>query len=98
MVLEQPGVPLAVGRVDESALGHALVLEHHPALPGPRNLLGPVDDDRPDPVEGPGDVQEVVRPLPLPELGALRPQAHGLAHHAVRLFDDDAIEAVGLDP
>ncbi len=60
VVLEHIGIPLAVRGVDQSALGHALVLQGDPALVWPGDSVGAVDQHGAHATLRPGDVEDVV--------------------------------------
>jgi hypothetical protein len=75
VVLEQVGVPLAVGRVDDAPLRDALVPQDDSAFVRAGDRVGPVDDLRAHVAARPSDVEQVVLPVHLDHLRSFRRQA-----------------------
>ncbi len=97
VVAEQIGIPIAVGRIDQSALCDALVLHGDATFIGAGDLVGAVDEHGAAPAAfRRGDIEEVILAVDLEELGTLGAQTACFigAEQQVCVFDDHLVDAV----
>jgi hypothetical protein len=97
VIAKQVGIPIALRRIDQAALRHALVLQGNAAFIRAGDCVRAVDNHGAHAAPRPSDIEQVILAADLPHLGTFRRQADVGSGHPAGIRDDDLIHSTAFD-